>query len=514
MTTTTSDARTRLRRLGQADLGSWIQVATDEPLWSIQKRIASAISKPNARVNVPSCVASGKTFLAARIALAFYDSYQPGTPCDICGGPCGGAIVITTSSTEEHLKNNLWGEIRIAWSKIRERYGIDGTLPPADTWISHEPKHYITGLVATKPEGFQGYHAAHILIIGDEATAVDEAVARGITGVLSTGDSRLLLIYNPTDTSTYAAQQSRAKRTEMIRIRAFDTPGFTGEPYPPGANLITQLFLDDLTDQGMGPGTFEWTTRVLAQFWDLSDDTLVAEKWYDDAKTGLLVPGERALGIDLAPYGSSESIIAFRDGNTLSEIAPFPAGRVDLFFQGPVTDYVRRYQPDLVVYDADGVGAGAVGEAEALKRFLPDGARVIGFRGAKKVAESHTNARSLWYWHLRRLFQAGELALGFDDPTFREQITNIRYSLQGGAIRVETKDEMKKRGFKSPDRADGAMYAFAFSGPVTSMPVVRPEHNVDSAFNVRDNRERAMWERDLRRNEEPTYHPVLGVSDW
>src|SRR5258705_552806 len=83
-----------------------------------RRRVARAISVPRAKVVVPSCNASGKTHLAARLALAFYDSFKPGTPCDICGGPCGGAKVITTSSKWDHLHDNLWGEIRMAYPQM------------------------------------------------------------------------------------------------------------------------------------------------------------------------------------------------------------------------------------------------------------------------------------------------------------------------------------------------------------------------------------------------------------
>jgi phage terminase large subunit len=517
--TATTDARTRLRRLGQVDLGAWISVAEGSELWTVQKQIASAVSERNARVVVPSCVASGKTFLAARLALAFYDAYQPGTPCDICNGPCGGAKVMTTSSKWEHLKDNLWGEIRMAVPRIRDRVGLDGNLPPSDLWIDHTPQHFIHGMVATKPEGFQGYHAAHILVIGDEATSVSEEVAQGITGVLSTGDARLLLILNPTDTTTYAYRQSKAPRTKVIRIRAQDTPGFTGEDSPAGAHLITPQFLEDLKEQGMGPGTYEWTTRVCAEFWDLSEDTLVAEPWYD-AATGsrrIPVPGMRALGIDLASYGTAESVLAVKDGNALTDLLAFPSQRTDHFFQGPVTQAVQKYQPHYVIYDADGVGAGAIGYAEALYRHLPPGAQVIGFRGAKKINDAYTNARSAWYWHLRRLFESDEIAVMVNDPRLREQLTQIRYSISSGAIRLETKEEMRKRGMASPDRADAVMYAFAFSGQL-SMPVVRKDEWVATTANVRDNSDRAMWERDLRaldfRREEPEIHDLLGVSDW
>lgn len=510
-----SSDREQLRRLGQLDLGDHITISTGEELWQKQQEIATAISYPNAKVIVASCNASGKTWLAARIALAFYDTYRPGTACSICNGPCGGAKVITTSSTDKHLTQNLWGEIRLAWPKMEARVGMDGNLMPAANGVVDTPDHFIVGLVAQHAESFQGYHAAHILIIGDEATSVDEQTAQGITGLLASGDARLLLIFNPTDTTTYAYNQFKSPQTVSLTISAFDTPYFTHEAIPEGANLITPEFLLDLQAQGMGEGTYEWTTRVLGEFWDLAEDVLINDKWYEIATKGEMWPGGvRAIGIDLASYGTSESVIAFRDGNTLTRIDAHPAGRVDHFFQGPVTQAVMDFQPHYVIYDADGLGAGAVGYAENLYRHLPPGAQVIGFRGNKKIVDSHTNARSLWYWNLRRQFENGVITVPFNDPTLREQLTKIRYSIKEGAIRVETKDEMKKRGFQSPDRADAVMYAFSYSGDLP-IPVVKPEpHKTEDWFGVRDNREVAMWSRDTEGYDRPEVHPILGVEDW
>ncbi len=504
----TTDARTRLRRLGQVDLGKWIEIACGTKLWSVQKRIATAVSKPGARVNVPSCFSSGKTHIAAKIALAFYDAFQPGTPCEICKGPCGGAKVITTSSKEQHLKDNLWGEIRTSWNQVQQNVGIDGKLPPADLWISHTPNHFIIGQVATAAEGVQGYHGAHLLIIGDEAASVSEQVAQGITGILASGDARMLLIYNPTTPDTYAAQQSRLARTEVIRITAFDTPVFTGEAQPPGAHFIDQRFLDELVEQGCGPGTYEWETKILAQFWDATDDTLIAEKWYLDATKRPMVAGHRTLGIDIASYGSAESVIAVRDGNALVAIEAFKASRVDHFFEGPVLAAVRKYQPNDVIYDADGVGAGAVGYAEALNRHM-NGGRVIGFRGAKKYGDAYTNSRSQWYWHLRRLFESGGISVQVKDAKLEKQLVNIKYSIQGGAIKLETKEEMRRRGFPSPDRADALYYAFSMSQDLYVH--VEESTAVEDSFGIQEHTG-DMWAG--REDTADPYHPILGAWDW
>lgn len=510
----TDNDRQRLRRLGQGDLGAWVEIAGGHTLWSVQHRIATSVSQPRSRTAVPSCNASGKTHLAARLALAFFDAYTPGTPCDWCGGPCRGSKVITTSSKKEHLEDNLWGEIRLFLPQVEARIGMDGRIMPRMTEYVHMPNHFIIGQTADTAEGFQGYHAAHKLIIGDEATSVTDEVSQGITGLLASGDSRLLLIFNPTTDDTYAARQTRSSGTETIKITAFDTPAFTGEDVPEGSNLITPRFLEELKDQGMGPGSYEWTTRVEANFWGMGDDTLISEEWYQAALKREQFWGSRQLGVDIAPYGTSENVIAFRNGNVIEKIETYPAMRPDIFFQTAVTRAIQNFDPDYVVYDASGVGAGAIGYAEEAARHMRYGAQMIGFRGEMSSGTAYNNTRSAWWWALRRKFEFGQVALMSEDPKLHKQLIGIKYSIMTGKIRVQTKAEMKKEGKESPDRGDAVMYAFAMSDDLPA-PQELAGDTVSTYFGVEDRSEHAMYAR--QREEQLRYtdgvNAVLGVPD-
>jgi hypothetical protein len=500
--------RDRLRQLGQYDLGAYIEAASGSTLWSIQRRIATGTSQRRARVAVPSCNASGKTWLGARLALAFYDAYTPGTPCASCDptgtkGGCRGAKILTTSSKAEHLRDALWAEMRLAYVQWRDN-GIllPGTMARGQNLrLEETPDHFIVGYSPNHAEGFQGFHAAHKLILGDEATSLDAQMQQGITGLLATGDSRLLLIFNPTTDDTYAALECRSPRTNVIKITAWDTPNFTEEEAPEASNLTTPEWLDELQDKGMGPGTYEWTTRVEADFWTMGDDVLVSTDIYDRAAAVPHIPGTRALGIDLAPYGSDENIIAVRDGNALVSLKAYPAMRQDLFWEGPVADEVRRVDPHYLIWDADGVGSGVYGEAErvaARHNANEHNMVLIPFRGGIAVETRFINARAAWWWNLRRRFENGQLSLALPpDTKLRAQVTDIRYSVtDSGDVKVESKGSMKKRGRESPDRGDALMYAFSMVEELP-IPTMARHEPVSDYFGLSDRSDKAMWERDL-----------------
>lgn len=62
---------------------------------------------------------------------------------------------------------------------------------------------------------------------------------------------------------------------------------------------------------------------------------------------------------------------------------------------------------------------------------------------------------------MRERFEAGDIDIENDEELVA-QLSNIKYKINSrGQIQIESKDEMRKRGLPSPDRADALMLAFA-----------------------------------------------------
>ena len=78
-----------------------------------------------------------------------------------------------------------------------------------------------------------------------------------------------------------------------------------------------------------------------------------------------------------------------------------------------------------------------------------------------RAAKKFVNSKAEYYWNLRLMVQAGDL-LGLTDEKTIGQLTSIKYSHNArGHIEIESKDELRKRGVKSPDRAESLMLANA-----------------------------------------------------
>ena len=69
-----------------------------------------------------------------------------------------------------------------------------------------------------------------------------------------------------------------------------------------------------------------------------------------------------------------------------------------------------------------------------------------------------------------RGLREGEIDIDPDDDKFAAQLGSIKWGVDSrGRIKIESKDDMRKRGLQSPDRAETA--AMLFSGPAHGRPV-------------------------------------------
>ncbi len=123
---------------------------------------------------------------------------------------------------------------------------------------------------------------------------------------------------------------------------------------------------------------------------------------------------------------------------------------------GWVAAAIQEHQPDQVMIDEVGVGAGVV------DRLREQGFRVKGINVARSARQSRlfANLRAEGYWHLRELFESGQVVLPVDNQLMGE-LAAMRYSYDSqGRILMESKDDLRGRGLPSPDRADALMLAF------------------------------------------------------
>jgi hypothetical protein len=89
--------------------------------------------------------------------------------------------------------------------------------------------------------------------------------------------------------------------------------------------------------------------------------------------------------------------------------------------------------------------------------------------------ERFANLKAEYYWGLRERFEGGRVGGLIDEATL-SQLATIRYRIRPrGQIEIESKDELRRRGVKSPDRAEALMLAFAQAGAAGMLEFYRQD---------------------------------------
>ena len=196
---------------------------------------------------------------------------------------------------------------------------------------------------------------------------------------------------------------------------------------------------------------------MLGEFPTSEDGALIPLRWIEAAAArSLPEKGTKRAAVDVARFGSDSTVIGVRVGSVLKEVQVIRGAD-----NGEVVGAVKRVaydqHPSSIAVDVIGLGGGVV---DRLREDGIDGILAVNVAQAAFDPERFANRRAELYWGLRERFRLGDIQI-MDDPLLVEELSSIRYRLNAmGKIQIETKEEMKKRVHRSPDRADMLMMLF------------------------------------------------------
>lgn len=180
-----------------------------------------------------------------------------------------------------------------------------------------------------------------------------------------------------------------------------------------------------------------------------------------------------ALGVDVAAGGEDKSVCAVRKDWTILPLIVWEKAE-PMETVGKVITIARKFKPEKVVIDADGLGAGIY---DRLREQFAEDKRLreitlIAFHGKYKCERKDAsgelefaNWRSYSWWHLRELMAPDsdvKMALPRDkDDALVGELCAPKWRLtSSGKMQVEPKEEIKKRLDRSTDHADAVIMAF------------------------------------------------------
>ena len=313
------------------------------------------------------------------------------------------------------------------------------------------------------PEALQGIHSANVLLICDEASSVDNSIFEAAGGSLSTPNSKLVMVGNPTKSEGYFYDAfTKLKDRYWTRtVSCEDSPRVTPE------------YIEEMEERyGRDSSTF--AIRVLGNFAETTEDTIISNSLVESAVTRDVDLSETApivWGLDIARFGSDKSALCKRQGNHVLE--PIKSwAKLDLMaLTGAVhAEYTKAQAegkvPQEILGDSIALGAGCCDRLRELGLPAID----VNTGESASVSGQYKNLRAELWHKAKEWFEQLNCRIPRDERLMFE-LCSPRYTYEStGKIRMETKAEMKKRiGHKgSPDFADSFVLTFAGTSAIMS----------------------------------------------
>lgn len=168
----------------------------------------------------------------------------------------------------------------------------------------------------------------------------------------------------------------------------------------------------------------------------------------------------KIIGVDPARFGEDSTSMFIRQGRVAERIGKL-RGKDTMQVVGEVIKAMQKYGPDAVFIDVGGIGAGVY---DRLKEIGYKQVFSFNFGGDALDKKKYVNKRAE-IWCLLRDWMDAQPAQIPDDDILETDLCGLRYSYDSnGRVKLESKEDAKKRGIKSPD--DGDALALTFTMPI------------------------------------------------
>ena len=363
--------------------------------------------------------------------------------------------VVVTAPTSAQLYDALFAELK-RWinelppalqSLVEAKTDrIELIAAPSEAFISARTSR------AEQPEALAGVHSDNVMLVIDEASGVPEQVFEAASGSMSGHNAVTILAGNPTRTTGtfYETHNRLADHWHTLHWSCVES------------SRVSDEFVEEMKTR-YGEDSSAYRIRVLGEF-PLGDDDTIIPLYLADAAKGRDVEAspttKTVWGLDVARFGSDRSALAKRVGPIITEVETWKGldlmqtvGRVKAQYDG----LMSADRPAEILVDVIGLGSGVHDRLRELG--LP--ARAVNVSEAPAFGNTYNNLRTELIFRFRGWLETRGSRLPNDGELIAE-LTSIRYSFgSNGKMKAESKDDMRRRGLRSPDKADAVFLTFA-----------------------------------------------------
>lgn len=431
-----------------------------------QRRALRAFARGERGISIAACHGPGKTAFAAWVILYSLLFHFP-------------LKAVATAPTRGQLEGALVKECKKWYHKLPP--ALRALLEPKSMSITHAARPDASSFEARtarpeSPEALQGIHEEEgwVLILVDEASGVHNTIYESAGGSMSGHNCQTILLSNATRTSGFFFDtwHKRGLKEKWVRIRVSHED----------SARVTDEFVEDMAAR-YGRDSNAFRVRCLGLFPRSDLDTIIPYDAVDKALVrDIVVPEDAPVvwGVDVAYFGEDANTIVPRTSLHVPPTIEEWRGKDTMYTTGRVKRRWDRTPPEErpreIIVDAIGYGAGVADRLTELG--LPALAINVGVAAALEP-DRYTNLRTeLWFmmaeWLLSPNHQlpqcdgscpSRELCL---HDRLASELTTLRYKVSStGKMAAEKKDDLKARGFDSPNFADGLALTFASEAATT-----------------------------------------------
>lgn len=437
-----------------------------------QREVLGAIRDGHKRISVRSGHGVGKTTTEAWLVLYFLLCEGPDTKVPIAAG------------SRDQLRDTIQPEIA-KWHQALPaplRDNVDVSIERISIKGSAEDAFAVFRTASKdNPQALAGFHAKNLRFLIDEASAVADIAFEVALGALSTPGAMIIMMGNPTKTSGFFFDSHHRARDRWycVRVSSEDVPRARGHIEDVIANY--------------GKGSNRYRVRVLGEFPTQDDETVIpldqvlAAKGRDVAVRNVWP----VWGLDVARFGDDTTALIKRQGNHLLG-APKEwrgldgaqaAGRIIAEYQATPT----HEKPREIVVDVIGVGASVYDILRLEGSPVAEITRGCNVSEMPAISETDHRLRDELWFRGRAWFAERDCVIPINLPNPEDnaliekliaELVAPTYDFTAlGKRKVESKQDLKKRGLASPNLAD----AFLLSLAAGIYPRDNPHRRVERA---------------------------------
>jgi phage terminase large subunit len=392
-----------------------------------------------------------------------------------------GSTVIVTANTEQQLRSRTWAELG-KWLTL----AINGhwfhktatTLKPVD-WFEASLKKdlqidtgYYYGQAQLwseeNPDAFAGVHSNYgVCLIMDEASGIPAPIYSVAEGFFSEPtENRFWFTFSNPRRNTGPFYDSFHSSKAFWNTEQIDSRNVEGTDTKVFQQMIEQYGEDSTVSR----------VEVMGEFPQSDDDTVIPldlVRAAIDRDVALTTEQAIVWGLDVARFGGDNSALCKRQGNTVLDIKTFKSMDLMQLCGAVKAEYdtsTFENKPQEILVDVIGLGSGVVDRLA--EQNLP--VRGVNVAEAPSTKKNYLNLRAELWFAVKDWLAQRDCRLPNNDELASELAAPQYKYTSSGKIKIESKDEMRKRGIKSPDRADAlaltmASSAASFSGSQSYM---------------------------------------------